>query len=52
MEAGRRSKPGVESWFFGGNSRESKTEAKDGEVRTCDFDVKAEGEAEEAAEDR
>ena len=47
-----KSKPGVESWFSGGNGGESKTGAKDGEIRTCGIDVKVEGEAEDEAEDR
>ena len=51
MEAAEKSKPGVESWFSGGNCQESKTGAKDGEIWTCGIDVEAEGEAEDAAED-
>ena len=47
-----KSKPVVKSWFSGGNDRESKTGANDGEIRTCGTNVKAEGEAEDEVEDR
>ena len=47
MEAGRRNQDPEQSWFSGGNDGESKTGAKEGEIRTCGTDVEAEGEAED-----
>ena len=40
MEAGQRNQ-NIESWFSGGNDGESKTGAKDGEIRTCGTTVEA-----------